>query len=155
MTEATAFRRLLVALLGLGGFALAYRLGGWKRKAWRRWAGGLLFASLCTQLALWSQVWQPQMLLAFLSYPLALSIGYGALAIPEKLFRRLTAGVFLGVASAPFLLPLGLWGPWAFQIILSTMAHLYFGLTNPTSATGEEGLIGLCGVAIVPFMLLR
>ena len=86
---------------------------------------------------------------------LTLATGYGGEATVTKFFRRATFGLLLGLASAPFLLPIHRPSALIFQTAISMATSLYFGLRNPTSAVGEEGSIAVGSVLFVPLLLIR
>ena len=136
-------------------FTILYIRGGRSHRAIRVFGGGLTFSLGCVLLAVWSGVSSWVMLLAVPAYPAALSTGYGANQTAAKVRRRARYGLFVGLASAPLLLPLGLWWAWVFQVGLSVATSVFYGVTNPTSAEGEEGAIALLMVATVPFLLIR
>lgn len=156
----TEWRQMLQLAIGLGclgGFAWLYALGGRQGigKRIRRWIGGMLFAFGCVALAVRAGAMNKIMFLSFLAYPAALTMGYGNPIFLSKLRRRFLYGLANGAVSGFFLLPIGRWDVWLFQIGLAISASLFWGLRNPTSAVGEEGAIGLLMVVCVPLTLIR
>ena len=156
MSEWTLVGQVGLTGLLLTAFGLLYTIGGRHYRILRWLVGGVVFAAGCAGLALAAGVWRNPMWLSFVFYPASLSSGYGGEdAALGKLRRRAYYGLLVGVASGTFLLPMGLWGPWLFQVGLAMAASVFFGLTNPTSAVGEEGAISLLLVGTVPFLLIR
>ena len=84
----------VVAGVGLVSFMLCYILGGRAGlgKWIRRYVGGIGFAILCQFIAWKSAVWVPLMVLSLVTYPAALSMGYGADEFWTKAWRRALYG---------------------------------------------------------------
>ncbi len=153
--ETREMLQLIVSLATLFAFAYCYAAGGRHDKWIRRYVGSALLMAGCHFLAITSNCWSPWMILSSITFPFALSVGYGADSVPDKLRKRAIYGLAVGAASAPFLMPIGLWHALFFQIGLAVGSSVYLGVTNPTSAVGEEGSLSVLMVAIVPFMLIR
>ena len=153
--ETRQLSQLAVGLIGLCAFSWFYSLGGRKMKALRRYAGSSLFCASCFGLAVWSKCFSWWMVISWPALVAALCTGYGADELPAKIRRRAQYGLFVGVASAPFLLSLGLWHVLLFQIGIAVVASVFFGSFNPTSAVGEEGFIGTALVCCWPFVVIR
>lgn len=146
---------LTVGLLILFSTVMAYVAGG-RHDRFVRWlGGGLLFSGGLLMLSGLAGSFHPIMLTSLIVYPLSLSVGYGATEVGDKLRHRLHFGWWVGAASGTVLLPLGLWGCWGFQIGLAMAASAFYGVTNPTSAVGEEGVISLLMLGTVPFLIIR
>ena len=153
--ESLQMKQLLIVLLSLGGFIWCYARGGRSHKWIRRFVGSLFLVLGCFLIATMSHLFRKEFLFALIAYPAALSMGYGGTSSLQKFWRRLVYGLGLGAASGCFFLPLGMYGTWIAQIILATWISLWAGLTNPTSAVGEEGLLASFSVALVPFLLMQ
>ena len=154
-TEARQLWQAAFALLLLSSFVWLYARGGRNTKAIRRFWAGLSFPIGCVLLAAWSGVSHWLMLLAIPAYPAALSLGYGGTTTATKVKRRALYGLAVGASSGPLLLPLGLWWPFVYQVLLAVFTSVFYGLTNPTSAVGEESIVSLGLVCTVPFLLIR
>ena len=153
--EAKQVWQAAFAVTLLGVFVICYVMGGRGHKWIRRWAGGFIFALGCCLLAVWSGVSHWLMLLAIPAYPATLSLGYGGTTTATKVKRRALYGLAVGASSGPLLLPLGLWWPFVYQVLLAVFTSVFYGLTNPTSAVGEESVVSLGLVCTVPFLLIR
>ena len=153
MTESTLMLLLIGKLLLVSAFAWLYALGGRSDKVWRRFVGGVLFPLGVCGIAYLSHSFSVLMLLACLSYPFALSQGYGGDSLAEKFKRRSLYGVLLGLASLPFFLVTGNWILGVLQIFLAVICSLVLGIVNPTNAVDEEALIASGSVLLVPFMV--
>lgn len=154
MSEARLFVGLVFAVLAWAVFVVCYRWGGWRWKPARRFVGGLVFPAALCGIALWCGTFRWAMLGGLLTYPAWLCLGYGGASAYEKARRRALYGLASGLAAAPFLIPLGLWGILALQTALNVAVCLYYGLRNPISATGEEGTLGGALVVLVVFSVV-
>ena len=152
-TESMQMFRLAEALFTLSLFAFLYSLGGRKEKWLRRFLGSTLFCLGCNLIAFQSNIWSIWMLGGFVTYPIALSLGYGGNTTATKLFRRTLYGLALGLASIPFLIHQP--SMILFQTLLSMSISIWWGIKNPTSAVGEEGAIGALSVILIPFLLIK
>lgn len=153
--EARQMLQLILAFSGLSAFGYLYAAGGRHGKALRRYAGSSVFVVACLSLAATSGVFSWWMFLAWPCLAAALCMGYGADTLPSKIKRRALYGLAVGAASIPFLLPMGLWNVVLFQIGLAVAASVFYGVTNPTSAVGEESQIAVLMVACWPFAAIR
>ena len=158
--EARQMFQLVLAFSGLFAFGYLYALGGRGgtlnvSKSLRRYVGSAVFVVACLSLAATSGVFSWWMLLSYPCLAGALTMGYGADDVPGKLRRRALYAVGVTAASAPFLLSMGQWETFLFQIVLGVSASVFYGLLNPTSAVAEEGAIGTLLVATWPFAAIR
>lgn len=155
-TETRQLWQVVAAMGLLSTFVVLYVRGGRSNRAVRVWGGGLAWAIGNLLLALWSGIASVWMLLAIPAYPAALSAPYGGdNTTASKLRERAIFGIAVGASSGAFLIPLGLVWPWVYQVLLAMFTSVFYGVTNPTSAVGEEGIISLGMVFTVPFLLIR
>ena len=135
-----------------GVFSTLYMLGGRKHKWIRRYLGGILFPAGIMAWSLHIHTFRYIMLGALVTYPLVLSMGYGGNSLIRRIGRRVAYGLLFGVAGFPFVLGnpamLDLFG---FQVGLSLVASVYFGLRNPLPAANEEFNIAFLSTLLVPF----
>lgn len=157
MSEAHLFWAVPMAGLVLTLFTTLYRLGGWKQKAWRRFAGGAVLALGIQGVALYCRSWGPWMLFSLVTIPGWLSMGYGGETTRSKLTRRALYGLIGGLAvSFPFCVGSGgLLVILGLQTALAVAASIVYGLRNPISAVGEEGTLGAAYAVLVVFSVIR
>lgn len=139
-------------LLWVGGFAVLYGLGGMNGK-WKRriigplWLGtGVVLSSLVEGYFSWWLLLYPPMLYG------ALSMGYGADKLSDKLRRRALCGLLLGIAALPVAFVTANWLLFSLHIFLCILFSTILGAFNPTSAREEESLIGTATGLLPMFM---
>jgi hypothetical protein len=83
----------------------------------------------------------------------AVSLGYGADSLTNKLWKRLICGVMVGACG----LAAGLIADETVlgiaQMLLSISASILIGSFNPVKAPVEEALIATLSTVLIPFML--
>ena len=153
--EGRLFNGLIWAVVTWSAFVLFYRFGGWKKKAWRRYAGGISFPASLIGIGLYVGSFSWWNLVGLVAYPAWLHLGYGANKKSTKCLRRALYGFVAGCCAAPFCLPGGLWGILALQTVIAITTSIYYGVKNPISATGEEGTLGGVFTVLTVFTQLR
>lgn len=79
----------------------------------------------------------------------ALSMGYGAEGLIDKIWKRFSYGILTGIASSGKLIIDRNWLLVCFQITLLIGAYIVFGVWNPfPSARAEETILGMFQVTI-------
>lgn len=154
MSEMTEVIQWVLGFVLIGVFGLCYVIGGrgGTPKWIRRFLGSLLFAGGIVGFSLWQGVYSHWLLL----YPVLLCIGlcqgYGGDSFWEKVRRRGTFGIILGLSSLPIAVVSGNWTLLIGQFCLAVFASLFFGIANPfPNAVYEEGTIGILSIFLVPF----
>lgn len=146
---------VVVALSSLVIFVLFYVEGGRNEKALRRYLGSSLFLFICTLISVLSGSFSYWQLLSWPALMAALTMGYGANKTAAKLRKRALYGLAVGGASAPYLLAMGQWEIFLFQVVLAVAASVFYGVKNPMSAVGEEAQISLFLLACWPFAAIK
>lgn len=156
MTETAQTWLAAAAWYAVATFAMLYSIGGraGTPKWIRRIAGGLLIAGATLALSVAYATYSAWMLLALVTLPAALSMGYGADTTAKKILRRGLFGLAVSANALIFAIPLGMVGVAVFQIILGVSASIYFGVANPfNNAPKEEAVIGGLCVILIPLIV--
>ena len=156
MTETTQLWLAVVAWYVVATFAVLYSIGGraGTPKWIRRILGGLLIAGATVALSLAYATYSPWMLLALVTLPASLSMGYGGDTQAKKIFRRTLFGLAVSSNALIFAIPVGMVGVAVYQMVLGVSASVYFGVANPfNNAPKEEAVIGGLCVILIPFIV--
>ena len=141
-------------LLAVVGFATLYGFGGISGKWKRRVLGSLLYTLSVLGFSLWLGSFSFWYLLIFPVLFGALSIGYGADTIGDKLIKRSRYGLICALASLPVFIVQGAWSLLALHIVIVVGTSVVAGVWNQTSsARAEETLIG-ASIVLVPLMVI-
>ncbi len=144
----------LVKILAIGAFAGLYAFGGvrgkWKRRiiAPATFIAGIIGFGLWTNTLVWS---------ALLSVPLlfgALTMGYGATFLKDKIIKRARFGLACSVCSLSIFWAYDAWSLLPLHILLCVAMSVIAGVWNQTSsARAEETLIG-ASVVLIPYYII-
>jgi hypothetical protein len=149
MTEVTLQWIATLKVLVVLGFATLYAFGGVSGKWKRRFIAPVLFGLGIWGLTTWTQSFDWRYLLCVPPFFGALSIGYGASTIGEKIIKRGRAGLAASVCSLPIFWVHGAWTLLALHIGVCVATSVVAGTWNQTSsARTEETLIGASYVLI-------
>jgi hypothetical protein len=136
-------------LLLVVGFAMLYGMGGISGKWKRRFIAPVLLGAGIWGLTTWTQSFNWVLLLCVPLFFGALSIGYGASDLKDKLIKRSRAGLACGVASLPIFWVHEAWALLLAHIVVCVAVSVAAGVWNQTqSARAEETLIGASYVLI-------
>ena len=156
MTETVQLILASLSWYVVATFAVLYSVGGraGTPKWIRRIVGGLLIAGATLTIAAYSGNFRAWMLIALVTLPVSLSLGYGADTTVKKILRRGLFGLAVSSNALIFAIPLGMVSVAVFQIILGTTASIFFGVRNPfNNASKEEAVIGGLCVILIPFIV--
>ena len=135
-------------------FATLYGFGGISGKWKRRVLGSLLYTISVLGFSLWLGSFSFLYLLIFPVLFGALSIGYGADKLSEKLIKRSRYGLICAIASLPIFIIQGSWSLLILHILIVVTTSVVAGVWNQTSsARAEETLIG-ASIVLVPLMTI-
>lgn len=147
----------LVGLLAFGkmlficGFGFLYMWGGRKHKWVRRFVGGGYLALGLIGFAIIGRNFHWLMIAGIVTYPVALSVGYGGDTLWQKLGRRAIYTAGLCAAGLPY----AFFGafPWVFglQCMIALAFNIILGIINPLEAAEEETMIAVGSTMLVPF----
>ena len=142
MSETTLQFIVASKIVWLALFSLLYGLGGifgkWKRRyigsAWMM-AGIVLYSLIQGVFSYWYLLYLPLLIGA-------LSLGYGADELSEKIKKRAIYGLALSFAPISLFIFNDAWVLWGFHTVICILASVILGVFNPTkSARHEETLI--------------
>ena len=153
MTENILQLIAVCKLVWLTLFALCYGLGGMSNKWIRRYLGSAWLLWGIIGFAVWEGTFSWWFLLY---YPLlvgALSLGYGAEELWDKIRRRFIYGAALGCAALPIAIVTGQWLLFGWHVALCLQASIILGVWNPIDARHEETSIATFS-GILPLMMV-
>jgi len=159
MTELTEVIQWGLKFLLIGLFALCYVWGGrgGTPKWIRRFLGSGLFSAGIIGFSFWQGCYSHFLLLLPVLLCIGLCQGYGGDSFWEKVKRRGTFGIILGLSSVPLAFAYGNWALFGIQFGLAVLASVVLGVFNPftgsSSAVYEEGMIGLLSILFIPYMI--
>lgn len=154
MTENTLQWIQILKLLSVVVFAGLYGFGGIRGKWKRRVLGAITITFAIVGFSLWMGTWTWLLLLCAPLYFGALSIGYGADELPQKIVKRFRAGLLAGLAGAPVVIAHKNWTVLGLHIGLCVITSIVLGAFNPLkSARAEETAIGFT-YGFYPLMLI-
>lgn len=153
MSEITLQWIQLVKLMILAGFAMLYGFGGVSGKWKRRVIGPIIYTAGLCGISLWTDTFNAWYLLCAPLLYGALSIGYGATNISEKIRKRSLYGLACAIASLPVFWT-GAWTLLGLHIAICIATSVVAGVWNQTSsARSEETLIG-AAIILVPLFTI-
>jgi hypothetical protein len=135
-------------------FAICYAIGGRGPKLVRRILGPILMFAAFFLIDWFSEVSYALLnIIPFSILMFGLFMGYGGDTFIEKAFRRTLYGLVLGLAGLAFALIHNELMLGIYQLQLSLVASIFFGMFNPVSAVKEESIIATLSVILWPFMI--
>jgi len=154
MTETTLQFIVASKILWLAVFVLLYGLGGisgkWKRRflgsAWMM-AGIALYSIIDHSWSFWYMFYFPMLVGA-------LSLGYGADRLSDKLRKRTVYGLAIGFSPLAIVIVNHTYILWVLHIWICVLSSVILGVFNPTkSARHEESLIAAAS-GLVPLFII-
>lgn len=154
MNEQTLQLISSLKLLLVAGFATLYGLGGMSGKWKRRFIAPVLLGLGIAGFSLWTQSFTFWYLLCVPLLFGALSLGYGADTIAEKIKNRAIAGAAAACCFIPIFWVQAAWSLLLLHILVCMAVSVIAGTWNQTSsARAEETLIGAT-YALIPLFVI-
>ncbi len=147
------FAKIIVVVIS----ALLYRLGGWKNKAYRRFAMPIFYCLCCSVIAILKHSFSYFFIVAMVLEVAALCKGYGKHGdkLINKIKLRAIAGVLVAIAALPYFIPSKAYSIFALHFIFCVSASILLGSFNQTAegAASEEANIGIA-YKLLPIMVI-
>ena len=138
----------------LAVFALLYSSGGISGKYKRRIIGPLVYTAGLCGISLWTQSFSYWYLLCALLLYGALSIGYGATFLKDKIIKRSRYGLACALASLPVFIVNQAWTLLFLHILVCISTSVIAGVWNQTSSARAEETMIAASIILVPLFTI-
>ena len=154
MDEITLQWISILKILLIAVFAGLYGFGGVSGKWKRRFIAPVVYVAGICGFSLWTGSFTFWYLLCAPLFFGALSLGYGASTLAEKIKKRAIYGIACACATLPIFIVQQSWSLLIAHILVCAIVSIVAGVWNQTSsARAEETLIGATIVLIPVFVI--